>query len=79
MNGTMRTEEKRGSVTLSVFGDRRYSMLWPGTNLTVADVLSETGVDPGGRRVAKNGHSAGVDTVVLPGDELTLVPRVQGG
>ena len=74
-----KTTSGQGAVTLSVFGDGRYVTTWPGTELTVADVLAEHGVDVGGRRVAKNGITSGVDAVVRPGDELTLVPRVQGG
>ena len=72
-------KKERSEVTLSVFGDRRYTTRWPGTDLAVADVLSEHGVDVGGRRLAKNGHRADLTTVVTAGDELTLVPRVQGG
>lgn len=78
MLATVGTQDKR-DVTLTVFGDRRYTTTWPGTDLTVQDVLSEHGLDVGGRRVAKNGHAADLTTIVTAGDELTLVPRVQGG
>jgi hypothetical protein len=79
MVATMGTQERRGSVTLSVFGDRRYTTTWPGTDLTVAAVLAEHGVDVGGRRVAKNGLAVAGDATVLPGDEVTVVPRVVRG
>lgn len=79
MLATIGTKNERDEVTLTVFGDRRYTSRWPGTDLRVEDVLAEHGVDVGGRRVARNGHTADLTTVVTAGDELTLVPRVQGG
>ncbi len=79
MLATIGANKERDEVTLTVFGDRRYTSLWPGTDLRVEDVLAEHGVDVGGRRVARNGHAADPTTIVTAGDELTLVPRVQGG
>jgi sulfur carrier protein ThiS len=73
------TDEQTRKVTLTVFGDRRYTTTWPGTHMTVAEVLARHNVDVGGRRLAKNGHLVAADAVVVPGDELTIVPRVQGG
>lgn len=69
---------KEPEVTVSVFGDRRYRSKI-GAATTVADLLGEHGVETRGRRVAVNGHSVGVDAPVHVGDELTVVPRVQGG
>jgi sulfur carrier protein ThiS len=66
-------------VTLTAFGQGRYRSKWSGTGMTVAEVLHEHGVEPDGRRVAVNGHRAGATTTLIEGDELTVVPRVQGG
>jgi sulfur carrier protein ThiS len=70
---------KEPVVTMTAFGRGRYRSAWSGPGLTVADVLGEHGVEPNGRRVAVNGHGADGATTLLAGDELTVVPRVQGG
>jgi sulfur carrier protein ThiS len=65
-------------VTLSKFGaDRRTSPATPG--MTVADLLAEHGMAANGHRVARNGNPVALDATIHPNDELTIVPRVQGG
>jgi len=66
-------------VTLSTFGEGRRTSRLTRPSTTVGDVLGEHGVDARGRRVALNGHVADLDRVVRDRDELTVVPRVQGG
>lgn len=66
-------------ATLSVFGGGKYRSKVSRTGTTVAEILGEHGVTANGRRLALNGHTTGTDSPVHQGDELTLVPRVQGG
>jgi sulfur carrier protein ThiS len=66
-------------VTLSTFGDGRRLSCLSRRPMTVEDVLREHGVHPEGRRVAVNGHTAGLDRVVQDRDQVSVVPRVQGG
>jgi sulfur carrier protein ThiS len=73
----MRCEEP--VVTMTAFGQGRYRSRWSGASMTVAEVLHEHGVAADGRRVALNGHAADGSTTLTVGDELTVVPRVQGG
>ncbi len=71
-------ENKDSVVTLSTFGEgRRHSRLSP--PMTVAELLAEHGVESNGRRVAVNGNVAGLDDLLKSEDEVTVVPRVQGG
>lgn len=66
-------------VTLSTFGESRRLSRLARTPMTVEDVLKEHGVEAKGRRVAVNGHTAGLDRVVRDRDQVSVVPRVQGG
>ena len=66
-------------VTLSTFGDARRRSRISRSPMTVSDVLNEHGVEAKGRRIALNGHVAGPNDVVKDRDQLTVVPRVQGG
>jgi hypothetical protein len=67
------------TVTLSVFGAGKYRSRVQGSRTTAGDVLREHGVKPGAHRLARNGHTTTSEALVVEGDELTLVPRVQGG
>lgn len=65
-------------VTLSTFGEsRRRSRI--SRPMTVSDLLSEHGVEAKGRRIALNGHVADPTDVVKDRDQVSVVPRVQGG
>lgn len=66
-------------VTLSTFGVGRTVSRVSHPSMTVSDVLNEHGVDVEGRRIAVNGHNADLDSIVRERDQLTVVPRVQGG
>jgi len=65
-------------VRITEFGGSRYESRPTGGTATVEAVLREHGVEPNGRRIAVNGHAAGLNTPVVLGDEVTVVPRVQG-
>jgi sulfur carrier protein ThiS len=67
------------SVTLCTFGEDRRQSRIKSPAMTVAELLAEHGVAPKGRRVARNGHAVGLDTVVRPDDQISVVPRVEGG
>ena len=73
------TTTEEAVVTLTTFGEGRRQSRISRSPMTVADVLSEHGVDAKGRRIALNGHVAGPDDVVKERDQLTIVPRLQGG
>jgi len=66
-------------VTLTAFGEGRRLSRLARTPMTVEDVLKQHGVQAKGRRVAVNGHSVGLDRVVQDRDQVSVVPRVQGG
>jgi sulfur carrier protein ThiS len=70
---------KDPEVTLTVFGAGRRRSRVAGPEMTIADVLREHEVKPERHRLARNGVVAGADEIVRPGDELTLVPRIQAG
>ncbi len=65
-------------VRITDFGNARYESEVGGDTLTVADVLHEHGVEAEGRRIAVNGHPASPSAPLVAGDELTIVPFVQG-
>jgi len=65
-------------VTVTAFGEGRYHSRWREPAMSVADVLGDHGLTANGRRVALNGHRVDLATPVVVGDELTLIPRVQG-
>jgi sulfur carrier protein ThiS len=67
------------AVRVTAFGEGRRELALPGRQATVDDVLSAAGFEAKGRRVAVNGHAADARTTVREGDEVTVVPRVQGG
>jgi sulfur carrier protein ThiS len=73
------TATKDPEVTLSVFGAGRHRSRISGSGMTVSDVLREHDVKPDGYRLARNGNPATTTEIVREGDELTLVPRIQGG
>jgi sulfur carrier protein ThiS len=51
----------------------------PAAQATVGLALQEAGVESRGRRVAVNGHPVDLGVGVMEDDEVTVVPRVQGG
>ena len=67
------------AVSVTSFGQGRFEATLPAEGATVAAVLELHGLETQGRRLAVNGRTAGAGTSVLEGDEVTLVPRVQGG
>ena len=67
------------AVQISSFGQGRYEALLPAPEATVAAAVGQHALETQGRRIAVNGQTAGLSTPVLEGDEVTLVPRVQGG
>lgn len=67
------------AVRVTSFGEGRKTVRAPAEGSTVGSVLNTAGVDSGRRRVALNGHPVSLGTGVLEGDEITVVPRVQGG
>ena len=66
-------------VTLSTFGESRRRSRISRSPMTVSDLLSEHGVEAKGRRIALNGHVADPTDVVKDRDQVSVVPRVQGG
>jgi sulfur carrier protein ThiS len=67
------------AVRVTSFGEGRQVVRLPRREATVGMALQEAGVEPTGRRVALNGHPVSTGVGVLEDDELTVVPRVQGG
>ena len=67
------------AVTVTSFGEGRFDARVPMHAATVAAVLESVGVEARGRRLALNGHSAAATVGVVEGDQVTVVPRVQGG
>jgi sulfur carrier protein ThiS len=66
-------------IGITAFGTGRFQHEPGEGRTTVADAMRAHGVQTEGRRVAVNGHPASLDADVLVGDEVTVVPRVQGG
>ncbi|MHC4140623.1 MAG: MoaD/ThiS family protein [Planctomycetota bacterium] len=66
-------------IRVTAFGTGRFQYEPKDQRATVGDALRTNGVETEGRRVAVNGHPANLDADVLVGDEVTVVPRVQGG
>lgn len=66
-------------VRITSFGEGRKRVHVPAGTATVGSVLNVAGVDSGQRRVALNGHPVSLGAGVLEDDEVTVVPRVQGG
>ncbi|MGQ0720969.1 MAG: MoaD/ThiS family protein [Candidatus Eiseniibacteriota bacterium] len=73
------TVTKEAEVTLSVFGAERRRARVSEPSMTIGDVLRGHGVEPGEHRLARNGNPATATEPVREGDELTVVPRIQGG
>jgi len=66
-------------VRIEAFGQGSYFLPTLEKSSTVGEVLGALGVAVQGRRVARNGHAADLGSSVMEGDEVTVVPRVQGG
>ena len=64
---------------ITAFGEGRFEFPVMSGGATVADGLRAGSVETKGRRLAVNGHPADLGTRVRPGDEVTVVPRVEGG
>ena len=67
------------AVRVTAFGQGRKRVHLPAEAATVGSALNAAGVDSDRRRVALNGHPANMGAGVLEDDEVTVVPRVQGG
>ena len=67
------------AVRVTSFGEGRKRVRVPAGTATVGSVLSAAGVSSDRRRVALNGHPVNLGAGVLEDDEVTVVPRVQGG
>jgi sulfur carrier protein ThiS len=70
---------KTGEVNVTSFGQGTFKSRVAGGRTSVGEVLEEHGVEVEGRRIAVNGHHADASTTVLEGDQVSVVPRVQGG
>ena len=75
----MKTASNGTGVRITAFGAGRFQFHPLVEGATVADALRAHSVQAEGRRVAINGHPTRLDAGVREGDELTVVPRVQGG
>lgn len=67
------------AVRVTSFGEGRQTVRVPVPGATVARALGEAGVKAAGKRVALNGHPVDTAVGIFEDDELTVVPRVQGG
>ena len=67
------------AVRITSFGQGRFEYLPPEGGAQVREALDAVGVEYAGHRLAVNGHPTSAEAVVVEGDELTSVPRVQGG
>ncbi len=67
------------AVHVTAFGQGKYDVDVPPASAVVGAVLARAGVDASERRVAVNGSSASMDASVIEGDEITIMPRVEGG
>ena len=66
-------------VRVTSFGKGAFQFPMSDGRATVGEALRAHSVDVGMRRLAVNGHPAGVATPIEVGDEVTVVPKVQGG
>lgn len=67
------------AVRVTSFGEGRRVVRVPAQEATVGLAIQEAGVETGGRRLALNGHPVDLGVGVVEDDEVTVVPRVQGG
>ena len=67
------------AVRVTAFGEGRKKVNVPVKAATVESALNAAGVSTGQRRVALNGHPVSAGAGVLEDDEVTVIPRVQGG
>ena len=66
-------------VRITTFGEGRHEFAVMNGAATVGDGLRAGSIETKGRRLAVNGHPADLGTRIRPGDEVTVVPRVEGG
>lgn len=66
-------------VRLIDYGRGQQELELPGGRANLDEVLRRRGVSTAGRRVAINGSPAGPGAEVVEGDQVSVIPRVQGG
>ena len=71
--------EENSMVRILEFGRTQHETEISEKGVTLGELLNEFGVQTRGRRVAINGRPAGGTDRVQEGDQISVLPRVQGG